>query len=149
VTDTGTSPQSLGLRSPGVAEVGFTELRTRTRALLDRVARGEAVTITVDGRPVAVLGPVVGRPRWLARDEFMREVIRHQADARASGVFRAQSCRDRRAMASAVRAYVYAGQVREGTGVGREHHSSGRLRGGRDHQIVRAPREALLADCDE
>ncbi len=39
------------------------------------------MTITVDGRPVAVLGPVTRRPRWLARDEFVRRVVRAQADA--------------------------------------------------------------------
>jgi prevent-host-death family protein len=61
--------------------VASRELRNRTRALLDRAAAGESVTITVDGRPVAVLGPVVRRPRWLRREEFIRRILAHQADA--------------------------------------------------------------------
>jgi prevent-host-death family protein len=65
-----------------MAEVASRELRNNTRSLLDRVAAGEEVTITVDGRPVAVLQPVGRRPRWLRRDEFVRRVASHQADAR-------------------------------------------------------------------
>ncbi len=64
-----------------MSEVASRELRNNTRALLERVASGEVVTITVDGRPVAVLHPVGRRPRWLARDEFVRRVAPHQADA--------------------------------------------------------------------
>ena len=41
---------------------------------------GEALTITVDGRPVAVLGPVGRRPQWLGRDELLRRLTAHQAD---------------------------------------------------------------------
>jgi prevent-host-death family protein len=63
------------------AEVPSRELRNRTRALLDRAAAGESVTITVDGRPVAVLGPVSRRPRWFRREEFIRRILAHQADA--------------------------------------------------------------------
>lgn len=64
-----------------MAEVASRELRNRTRALLDRVQSGESVTITVDGRPVAVLGPVQRQPRWLPRQEFVRRFLHHQADA--------------------------------------------------------------------
>ena len=39
------------------------------------------MTITVDGRPVAVLSPVGRRPRWLAKDEFLQMVLPNQADA--------------------------------------------------------------------
>jgi prevent-host-death family protein len=63
-----------------MAEVASRDLRNNTRALLDRVAAGEAITITIDGRPVAVLQPVGRRPRWIARDEFVRRVLPHQAD---------------------------------------------------------------------
>lgn len=63
-----------------MAEVASRELRNNTRSLLDRVEAGEEVTITVDGRPVAVLRPVGRRPRWLGRDEFVRRVVPHQAD---------------------------------------------------------------------
>lgn len=55
------------------------ELRNNTRALLDRVQAGETVTITVGGRPVAVLQPLGRRPTWLPRDEFVGRALR-QAD---------------------------------------------------------------------
>ncbi len=61
--------------------VASRELRNNTRALLDRVAAGEEITITVDGRPVAVLSPATRRPRFMPRDEFIRRIVRHQADA--------------------------------------------------------------------
>jgi len=64
-----------------MADVASRELRNNTRALLDRVEGGEAVTITVDGRPVAVLAPVGRRPRWLGREEFVRRIVGNQADA--------------------------------------------------------------------
>ena len=63
-----------------MSEAASRELRNNTRALLERVESGEDITITVDGRPVAVLHPVGRRPRWLAREEFVRRVVRHQAD---------------------------------------------------------------------
>jgi prevent-host-death family protein len=71
-----------------MSEVASRELRNNTRALLDRVEAGESVTITVDGRPVAVLEPISRRPRWLARDEFLRRVQAHQADAGLADVLR-------------------------------------------------------------
>lgn len=61
-------------------EVASRELRNHTRALLDRVAAGERITITVEGRPAALLGPVSSRPRWMAKVEFETSVLRHQAD---------------------------------------------------------------------
>lgn len=63
-----------------MTEVASRDLRNNTRGLLDRVEAGEAITITIDGRPVAVLQPVGRRPRWLAREEFVRQVLPHQAD---------------------------------------------------------------------
>ncbi|MDQ3752811.1 MAG: type II toxin-antitoxin system prevent-host-death family antitoxin [Actinomycetota bacterium] len=63
-----------------MTDVASRELRNNTRSLLERVEAGEAVTITVDGRPVAVLQPVGRRPRWVSRDEFVRGVGSHQAD---------------------------------------------------------------------
>jgi prevent-host-death family protein len=64
-----------------MAEAASRELRNNTRSLLDRVEAGEPVTITVDGRPVAVLQPVQHRRRWLGRDEFVRRLGSHRADA--------------------------------------------------------------------
>ncbi len=45
------------------AEVGLRELRQNASELVQRAERGEQVTVTVAGRPAAVLGPVAGR-RW-------------------------------------------------------------------------------------
>ena len=63
-----------------MTDVASRELRNNTRALLERVQAGEAVTITVDGRPVALLQPAGRRPRWMRSDEFARRVGLHQAD---------------------------------------------------------------------
>ena len=62
-------------------EVGSRELRNNTRALLARVEAGESITITVAGRPVALLEPVDRRPRFISRGEFVRRVVANQADA--------------------------------------------------------------------
>ena len=61
-------------------EVASRELRNQTRSLLARVEAGEEVTITIDGRAVAVLQPIGRRPQWLPRGEFIRRVLSHQAD---------------------------------------------------------------------
>lgn len=63
-----------------MSEVASRELRNHTRSVLDRVARGEEITVTVRGRPVAELTPVAAKPRWMARDRFLREIMSHQAD---------------------------------------------------------------------
>jgi prevent-host-death family protein len=42
----------------GVAEVTIRELRNHGGAVVDRVERGEFVTVTRDGRPVAELRPL-------------------------------------------------------------------------------------------
>jgi antitoxin (DNA-binding transcriptional repressor) of toxin-antitoxin stability system len=49
--------------------------------LLNRVEAGETLTITVDGRPMALLSPIGRRPRWLDRSEFVTTVLTRQADA--------------------------------------------------------------------
>jgi len=64
-----------------VTEVASRELRNQSRALLDRVADGERITVTVNGRPVAELAPIVERPRWMSRGRFVNDVLAHQADA--------------------------------------------------------------------
>lgn len=68
-----------------MGEVASRELRNNTRSLLERAEAGEDITITVDGRPVAVLQALGRRPRWLRRDEFVRRVASHQADAALTG----------------------------------------------------------------
>lgn len=61
--------------------VASRELRNNTRALLDRVEAGEAITITVNGKPVAELKPIERRSSWITRQEFVRNVLPHRADA--------------------------------------------------------------------
>jgi prevent-host-death family protein len=63
-----------------MATVAARELRNNTRELLERVEAGEDVTITVAGRPVAVLKPVASRQRWLPRREFAQRFLTRQAD---------------------------------------------------------------------
>lgn len=63
-----------------MSEVASRELRNQTRALLDRVAGGERITVTVNGRPVAELAPVEEKPRWVTRRRFVQDVLAHQAD---------------------------------------------------------------------
>lgn len=72
-----------------MADVASRELRNNTRALLDRVADGERVTITVDGRPVALLSPIERRSRWMGREEFVRLLAGRQADAGLTDELRA------------------------------------------------------------
>ena len=60
--------------------VASRELRNNTRALLDRVDAGEVITITVDGRAVAELRPLLRRHHWMSRAEFVRELTQNQAD---------------------------------------------------------------------
>ncbi len=67
-----------------MAEVASRELRNSTRALLDRVEAGETITITVDGRPIAMLAPLARRSRWVSRSEFVDTVLANQADAELS-----------------------------------------------------------------
>jgi prevent-host-death family protein len=62
-----------------MADVASRELRNDTRRILDRVQTGEAVTITVNGRAVAILQPVRERARWIGRSQFVRRLV--QADA--------------------------------------------------------------------
>jgi prevent-host-death family protein len=58
--------------------VGAYEAKTHLSALLDRVERGERVTITRNGRPVAVLAPPPGRADRTAAEavEALRELRR-------------------------------------------------------------------------
>lgn len=64
------------------ATVASRELRNSTRELLARVQVGEEITITVHGRPAAVLGPLRSRPRWVAREGFVMRFASRTADAR-------------------------------------------------------------------
>lgn len=63
-----------------MAEVASRELRNDTRGLLDRVASGEEIVITVSGQPVAVLAALRSRPRWVRRADFLERFTGAQAD---------------------------------------------------------------------
>jgi len=52
----------------GMSEVGLREVRQNASELVRRAEGGEKVTITVAGRPAAVLGPVAPRT-WRRWDE--------------------------------------------------------------------------------
>jgi prevent-host-death family protein len=66
--------------APAMIEVASRELRNNTRRLLRRVEAGEEVTITLDGRPVAVLRPVAARPRWMKGSDLFLRLSGHQSD---------------------------------------------------------------------
>ena len=62
-------------------EVPSRELRNDTAGVLRRVAAGERVTITVNGRPVAALVPLQrSRRSWIRRDDLVARLRRAQAD---------------------------------------------------------------------
>lgn len=63
-----------------MSAVAWHELRDQTGALLDRVAAGEEITITVDGRPAAVLIPPRTRERWMPRERFVAQLLADQTD---------------------------------------------------------------------
>ena len=62
--------------------IGAYQAKTHLPRLLDRVARGESLTITRHGKPVARLVPVVGE-RERARDAAARIVARRKHVKRA------------------------------------------------------------------
>jgi prevent-host-death family protein len=62
-----------------MTEVGSRDLRNDTAGVLRRVQAGEDITITVKGRPVAVLS-APQRRRWLTKAEFLARLRRAQAD---------------------------------------------------------------------
>jgi prevent-host-death family protein len=45
-----------------MAEVTVRDLRNKGGRVLQRVARGESLTVTLDGRPIAELRPLTGTP---------------------------------------------------------------------------------------
>lgn len=57
------------------------ELRNDTAGLLRRVQAGEEITVTVNGKAVALLTALQPtRRRWLSRDELLRRLDNAQAD---------------------------------------------------------------------
>jgi prevent-host-death family protein len=64
-----------------VSRVSAQALRNQTHSLLDRVANGEHLTITVSGRPGAELIPPASHPQWMGKDQFLSQVLKTQADS--------------------------------------------------------------------
>jgi prevent-host-death family protein len=64
-----------------MSEVASRELRNDTAGLLRRVQAGEDITVTVNGKAVALLTALQpARRRWLSRDELLRRLDGAQAD---------------------------------------------------------------------
>lgn len=76
-----------------VAKAASRMLRNDIRALLQRVEAGEEFTITVDGRAVAILKPVVTRPSWIASSELVRRLAVSAADPGLTGSVTCRSAR--------------------------------------------------------
>jgi prevent-host-death family protein len=67
--------------------IGAFDAKTNLSALLDRVAKGEKITITRHGIPAAVLGPVTTADAKLSHQEIvegMRELRRRVKPGRMS-----------------------------------------------------------------
>ena len=61
--------------------VASRELRNDTAGVLRRVQAGGQVTVTVNGRPVAVMMPVQrSRRSWIRREDLISRLRRAQAD---------------------------------------------------------------------
>ncbi|MGC2372315.1 MAG: type II toxin-antitoxin system prevent-host-death family antitoxin [Solirubrobacteraceae bacterium] len=70
------------------------ELRNQAGDVLRRAERGERFTITVDGRPVAELGPLAGA-RAPAPAQSLRELLkRHPPDVAWAAELRAMRAED-------------------------------------------------------
>lgn len=62
--------------------VASRDLRNHTAEVLRQVAGGTRVTITVNGRPVAEIGPARStRPQFFARSDLLTLIGRQQADS--------------------------------------------------------------------
>ena len=69
-------------------EIGAFEAKTHLSALLERVAKGERITITKHGVPAAVLAPVSDAPRGLPHREIVEgmRALRKRVRAGKPGV---------------------------------------------------------------
>ena len=74
---------------PRVSEISIRELRNHGGDMVDRVAHGERMTVTRDGRPVALLVPLGREPlsvdvlieRWSQLPAMDPESLRRDVDA--------------------------------------------------------------------
>lgn len=60
--------------------VASRELRNHTRAILDRVAAGEELLITIDGLPVGRLLPLARKPHWMPRQTLLHHLAQAKPD---------------------------------------------------------------------
>jgi prevent-host-death family protein len=61
--------------------VASRELRNDTAGVLRRAAAGEALEITVNGEPIATLGPLQGSPSpWTPKAALLSRLLAGQAD---------------------------------------------------------------------
>jgi prevent-host-death family protein len=61
--------------------VASRDLRNHTAEVLRQVSGGTRVTITVNGTPVAEIGPVRAmRPQFLSKADLVELITHHQAD---------------------------------------------------------------------
>lgn len=60
--------------------VAVRDLRNSTRQVLERVEAGEELVVTVNGRDVARLAPLVEGVRWIPKRVFLDDLARAQAD---------------------------------------------------------------------
>jgi prevent-host-death family protein len=66
--------------------VASRDLRNHTAEVLRQVSGGTRITITVNGKPIAEIGPVRAmRPQFFTKADLVTLVIDHQADAGLSG----------------------------------------------------------------
>jgi prevent-host-death family protein len=62
--------------------VASRELRNDTAGVLRRAAAGEALEITVNGEPIAALGPLhQSRSPWTPKDALLARLLAGQADS--------------------------------------------------------------------
>jgi prevent-host-death family protein len=82
---------SEALRSVAV-KVASRELRNDTAGVLRRAAAGESVQITVNGEPVAELGPLRSfRSHWTSSSQLIERLTNTQADPALGDELRALS----------------------------------------------------------
>ena len=65
----------------GKDDIAVRELRNHTTGVLRRVERGERLRVTVNGRPVAELGPLARRREAVPWEEVSRALETCRADA--------------------------------------------------------------------
>lgn len=67
-----------------MAEVGMYEAKTHFPKLVERVAKGETITITRHGVPVAVLGPII--EKTMDPDQAVNALRRLRRGVRLDGL---------------------------------------------------------------